>query len=253
MCKYLATSGNGDEENNGQRSWFHPCATVGPITDVLIDGVMVDDAAQVVRILSRESLLDRITVRNVNGNYRSFGFYLSAWDYQHKGLQGNFGSILFENIDLRQTKADYTYTEPFLFRISGRHQCLTLKDIYYHDPVDDRYLIHLEGRTDVPDMGDTPAEVESLVIDGLHIQDSGDSAQTRPYIKASGHVRRMVVKNSEIYCTKNKQAVLIATEGEHAKIDRLVVYNICAENMAAIVSDPENRITQVETSNVLMN
>jgi hypothetical protein len=244
---------NGDEETNGQTSWVHPCATVGPITDVLIDGVMVDDAAQVVRILSRENLHDRITIRNVCGNYRSFGFYLSAWDYKGKGLQGNFGSILFENIDLRQTKADYTYTEPFLFRISGRHQSLTLRNVQYHDPVDDRYLIHLEGRTDIPDMGDTPAEVESLVIDGLHIQDSGATPQTRPYIRVSGHVRRMVVKNSEIFCAQCKQAVFIAAGGVHAKIDRLVMYNLCAENIAAMVSDPDNIIGQVETNNVLMN
>ncbi|MCX6945866.1 MAG: hypothetical protein NT173_14085 [Opitutales bacterium] len=241
---------NGDEETNGEQSWAHPCATVGPITDVLIDTVMVDDAAQVVRILSRESLHDRITIRNVSGHYRSFGFYLSAWDYKAKGLPGNFGSILFENIDLRQTQPDYTYTEPFLFRISGRHRSLTLRNINYHDPVDDRYLIHLEGKTDIPDMGDTPAEVESLVIDGLHIQDTGDTPQTRPYLRVSGHVRRLLVRNSEIYGTKSKGAVFLATAGEHARIDRLMLYNICAENLAALVSDPEQKIGQVERSNV---
>ena len=239
---------NGDEETNGETSWVHPCATVGPITDVLIDGLMVDDAAQVVRILSRENLHDRITIRNISGNYRSFGFYLSAWDYKQRGLQGNFGSILFENIDLRQTKPDYTYTEPFLFRISGRHRNLTLRNIQYHDPADDRYLVHLEGRTDIPDMGDTPAEVDSLVIDGLHIQDNGDTPQTRPYIRASGHVRHLVVKNSEIFSAKPKQAVFLATAGEHARIDHLVMYNLCSENLATLVSDPGKKIARIEVT-----
>jgi hypothetical protein len=243
---------NGDEETNGQQSWAHPCATVGPITDVLIDTVMVDDAAQVVRILSRESLHDRITIRNVSGNYRSFGFYLSAWDYRCKGLQGNFGTILIENVDLRQTKADYTYTEPFLFRISGRHRSLTLRNINYHDPADDRYLVQLEGRTDVPEMGDTPAEVESLVIDGLHVQDAGAAPQRRPYVKVSGHVRHLVVKNSEIYSAKNKQAVLVATEGALAAVDHLHLYNICAENLGTLVSDPEGKIKHMESSNVVL-
>jgi len=40
---------NGDEETIGERSFIHPCATVGPISDVVVDTVMVDDAAQVVR------------------------------------------------------------------------------------------------------------------------------------------------------------------------------------------------------------
>ncbi len=242
---------NGDEETNGEQSWAHPCATVGPITDVLIDTVMVDDAAQVVRILSREHLHDRITIRNVSGNYRSFGFYLSAWDYKRRGLQGDFGSIVFENIDLRQTKADYTYTAPFLFRIAGRHRSLILRNISYHDPVDDRYLVHLEGRTDIPDLGDTPADVESLVIDGLHLQDAGAAAQTRPYIRASGHVRRLVVKNSEIYCARGKSAVLLATEGDLARIDHLVISNLCTENLAQLTSDPGGKIAHLETSNVV--
>ena len=242
---------NGDEETNGEQSWAHPCATVGPITDVLIDTVMVDDAAQVVRILSRESLHDRITIRNVSGHYRSFGFYLSAWDYKRRGLQGNFGSLVFENIDLRQTKADYAYTEPFLFRISGRHRSLTLRNISYHDPADDRYLVHLEGRTDIPELGDTPAEVVSLVIDGLHVQDAGPTPQTRPYIRASGRVRHLVVKNSELLCAPGKRTVFLATEGELAAIDRLTLCNLCTENLAALVSDPGKKIRHIETSNVL--
>jgi hypothetical protein len=242
---------NGDEESNGEQSWFHPAATVGPITDVLVDGLFVDDAAQVVRILSRENSLDRITIRNVTGNYRSFGFYLSAWDYQHRGLQGDFGAIVIENVDLRQTESVYTYTEPFLFRISGRHRSLILRNISYHDPVDDRYLIHLEGKTDVPDMGDTPADVDSLVIDGLHLQDTGTAPQTRPYIRASGRVRRLVIRNSELYCAKGKQPVFLATVGDLAQIDRLVLSNIVTENLGTLLSDPAKKIAHVETNHVV--
>ena len=242
---------NADEETNGAAGFMHPCATMGPITDVLVDTVMVDDAAQVVRILSRESRIDRVTIRNVSGNYRSFGFYLSAWDYQSRGLQGDFGAIILENIDLRQTKADYTYTAPFLFRISGRHRSLILRNISYHDPVDDRYLVHIEGHTDIPEMGDTPAEVESLVIDGLHVQDAGNTAPTRPYIRASGHVRRLVIRNSELYCARDKQAVLLATEGDLAKIDHLVLQNITTQNVAHLISDPGNQVARTETGNVV--
>ncbi len=242
---------NGDEETNGEPSWAHPQATVGPITDVLIDTVMVDDAAQVLRILSREHLHDRITIRNVSGHYRSFGFYLSAWDYKAKGMPGNFGSIVIENVDLRQTQANYTYTEPFLFRVSGKHQSLTLRNIQYHDPADDRYLVHLEGQTDIPDMGDTPADVESLVIDGLHIQDRGTAPQSRPYLRAAGRVRRLVLRNSELYCAPGKRPVLLATAGEHARIDSLMIYNVSAENLGALVSNPDRRVGHLETSNVL--
>ena len=151
-----------------------------------------------------------------------------------------------------QTKADNTYTKPFLFRIAGRHRSLILRNISYHDPLDDRYLIHLEGRSDIPDLGNTPADVESLVIDGLHLQDAGTGTQKRPYIRASGRVRRMVVRNSELFCAAGKQAVFLATEGDLARIDHLAIYNVVTENLATLVSDPGKKIGQLETSNVVV-
>ncbi len=243
---------NGDEETVREKGFINPHASTGPVSDVLVDGVQVDDAAQVLRILSRESLLDRITVRNVSGNYRSFGFYLSAWDYKRKGLHGNYGALVFENIDLRQTKADYTYTEPFVFRISGRHRSLSLRNVAYHDPADDRYLVHLEGKTDVPDMGDTPADVDSLVIDGLHIQDTGATPQTRPYIRACGHVKNLVVRNSEVFSTQDKKTVFLEAVGEHARIDHLVLNNICTRNLEQLVFDPDRKIARTDSTNVVM-
>ncbi len=242
---------NADEEINGERNFFHPCATTGPVTDVMVDTVMVDDAAQILRILSRESTVDRITVKNVTGNYRSFGFYLSAWDYRSKGYRGNFGSLLFENIDVRQTKADYTYTEPFLFRISGNHRSLILKNINYFDPTDDRYSIYVEGKSDIEDIGNTPADVESLLIDGLHIQDNSITPQSRPYIIVRGHIKHMIIRNCEIFNKHNRKAVFLATEGEFAKIDWLNLYNVTAENIANLIEDKEEKITDCHSINIL--
>ncbi len=244
---------NADEEINGEKNFFHPFATIGPVTDVMVDTVMVDDAAQILRILSRENIVDRITVKNVTGNYRSFGFYLSAWDYLSKGYQGNFGSLIFENIDVRQTKADYTYTEPFLFRVSGNHRSLILKNINYFDPTDDRYIIYVEGKSDIKNIGTTPADVDSLLIDGLHIQDNSTTPQSRPYMMVRGHVRHMIVRNCEIFSKDHKTAVFLATDGEFAKIDQLNLYNITAENITSLIEDRAEKITDCHSTNIFMN
>lgn len=237
---------NADEEVTGEtRNWMHPLATTGPMTDILVDTIMSDNASQVVRILSRESLIDRLTIRNVTGTYRSFGFYIHAWDYRKKGYQSDYGSILIENVDLRQTDPDYTYTKRFLFRISGRHKCMTLKDIYYRDPSDDRYVVWLEGISDMKGMGYVPAQMESLVIDGLHIQDEGDTPQTFPYIAAEGIVKHMVIRNSEIYCKAGKEPVFLAT-GEVSDIGRLAMYNVVSENVGTLIDDPEGKIKALE-------
>lgn len=77
-----------------------------------------------------------MTVRNVNGVYRSFGFYLNCWE--HKTSYGDFGNIFFENIDLRQTAPNYEYRKPMLFSIGGHVECLTFKNIRHHNPCDAR-------------------------------------------------------------------------------------------------------------------
>ena len=241
---------NGDEEHNGQTSWFHPAASVGPMSDIMVDTLIVEEAAQVVRVLSRENSQDRITIRNVSGFYKSFGFYLSAWDYQSKGMQGDFGAIFIENVDLRQTEHIYHYTQPFLFRISGRHQSLSLKNINYHNPSDDRRLILVEGRTDIPDMGDTPADVKSLVIDGLHIQDD-DCRQTKPYIGIEGRVRHFALRNSEVLLTNPRGPVkLIETSGDLARVDTLSVANLTATGLTAVVADEIRAVKNLSLSNV---
>jgi hypothetical protein len=238
---------NGDEEYNGETSWVHPAASVGPMTDILVENVMVHDASQVLRILSRENSQDRITIRNISGVYRSFGFYLSAWDYKAKGMLGNFGHILFENVNLRQSNQDYTYTEPFLFRISGKHKSVHLKNIYYYDPADNRYVIYVEGHSDIPDIGDTPAEVESLVIDGLHIQDdAGRAQQERPYVKVAGHIKNMIVRNSHVLASgQEKPVTFVAVDGDLGKIDTLSLYQLHCENVGQVVNDGNGHIGQL--------
>jgi hypothetical protein len=241
---------NADEEFNGQTSWFHPAVTVGPLSDIVVDTLLVEDAAQVVRILSREHRADRITIRNVSGCYRSFGFYLSAWDYRARGLQGDFGSIFIENVDLRQTESIYHYTRPFLVRVSGRHQSLQLRNIRYFDPTDDRHLVHVEGLTDVPDMGHTPADVQSLVIDGLHIQDR-DCRQQKAYIAVEGRVRHFVLRNSEVLLSNPRGPVtLIETKGDLARVDCLSLANVSATGLSACVVDEGRAVKSLSLDNV---
>ena len=76
---------------------FGSAAGIGAVSDVDIDGVQADDCAQVIRILSRASRLDRVSIRNVKGTYRDFGVWITP--YLREG--GNIGRLEFENIDLR--------------------------------------------------------------------------------------------------------------------------------------------------------
>jgi hypothetical protein len=95
--------------------------------------------------------------------------------------------------------------------------------------------------------------VDSLVIDGLHIQDNSETPQSRPYIIVKGHVRNMIVRNSEAFNREHKKAVFLATDGEYAKIDQLYLSNIITENLTRLIHDQEKKITDCHSSHVFMD
>ncbi|TLS53905.1 hypothetical protein FE782_00675 [Paenibacillus antri] len=166
------------------------------ITDVEVDGVYMDDADQGIRLLSRaKGRLDRVTIRNVYGTYKSFGFYINPW---FSDGYGSFGNILIENVDLRQSEPNYHYTNPFLFRIGGNIECLTLKNIRHHYPSDDRPIAEIG----IPFV-DKKKNIEkahgqhmnTIIIDGLTILEEGSATANAEYIKVVGAVDNLVLKN----------------------------------------------------------
>lgn len=161
---------------------FGSAAGIGPVSDVDIDGVQADDCAQVIRILSRASRLDRVSIRNVKGTYRDFGVWITP--YLREG--GNIGRLEFENIDLRPVgPRAYDYVPPFLFWIAGKMEQVTLKNISSHAPIDDRPLVWIQ-----PD-----AKIDRLRIDGLNVYDPRKNIGHAPLIRADGSIALLQVRN----------------------------------------------------------
>ena len=159
---------------------FGSAAGIGPVSDVDIDGVQADDCAQVIRILSRASRLDRVSIRNVKGTYRDFGVWITP--YLREG--GNIGRLEFENIDLRPVgPRGYDYVPPFLFWFAGKMEQVTLKNISSHAPIDDRPLVWIQ-----PD-----AKIDRLRIDGLNVYDSRKEIGHTPLIRADGRIALLQV------------------------------------------------------------
>jgi len=175
----------GDWNDKGEfvRSrWGGPLHGFGAVSDMDIDGVQVVDCAQVIRIMSRASRLDRVSIRNVKGTYRDFGVWITP--YFREG--GNIGRLEFENIDLRPVgPRAYNYIPPFLFWIAGGVEQLTLKNISSHAPIDDRPLVWIQ-----PD-----AKIDRLQIDGLNVYDTRKEIGHTPLIRADGRIALLQVRD----------------------------------------------------------
>jgi hypothetical protein len=176
----------GDWNSEGQfdratKGNFGKYAGIGPVSDVDIDGVQADDCAQVIRILSRASRLDRVSIRNVKGTYRDFGVWITPYFRE----SSNIGRLEFENIDLRPVAPRaYSYVPPFLFWIAGKMEQVTLKNISSHAPMDDRPLVWIQ-----PD-----AKIDRLLIDGLNVYDPRKEIGHAPLIRADGRIALLQVR-----------------------------------------------------------
>lgn len=161
---------------------FGAAAGIGAVSDVDIDGVQADDCAQVIRVLSRASRLDRVSIRNVKGTYRDFGVWITP--YFREG--GDIGRLEFENIDLRPVGIRaYDYVPPFLFWITGKMEQLTLKNISSHTPIDDRALVWIQ-----PD-----AKIDRLRIEGINVYDTRKEIGRTPLIRVDGRIGLLQVRD----------------------------------------------------------
>lgn len=165
------------------------------ITDVLIDGLMLREADQAIRLLSRcNGRLDRVVIRNVFGEFKSFGFFINPWFCDDK-IKGNIGNVTFENIDLVQKNHKYTYSSPLLFRLGGVIERLILKNIRFSSPTDSAVFMQIGGPYSSESNTDTrqTSKIGTVLIDGLEIINDGIPSRG---IEVKCPIENLIVKDA---------------------------------------------------------
>lgn len=166
------------------------------IEDVLIDGVHLEEADQGIRLLSRgEGRLDRVLIRNVTGTYRSYGFIINPW---FEGPGGRFGNIVFDTVDLRPMQNNYDYAKPFLFKLGGRIESLTIRNLHHHRPEHGHSLLIAGGSYtgDGPETPEQPTEIASLLVQGLAIDEADALGAEDAYIRVRSHIAALAVEDA---------------------------------------------------------
>ncbi|MEI6578897.1 MAG: hypothetical protein WCN92_05470 [Eubacteriales bacterium] len=213
------------------------------ITDVLINGLMLKEADQAIRLLSRyKGRLDRVVIRNVSGEFKSFGFYINPWFHDDK-IEGNIGNITFENIDLTQKNHKYTYSSPLLFRLGGKIERMTLKNIRFSSPDDNAVFMQLGGPYSSEDRADTryTSSIGTVLIDGLEILKNKNGNQTRG-IEVKCPVENLIVRDAFLNNFDDNAFLTVFEKGE---IEHLSIDGVLIADKDNLVSDAVGKIENI--------
>ena len=192
---------------------------VSDITDVLIDGVQLQEAFQGIRLLSRDKgRLDRVVIKNVTGTYENFGFFIVPW-FTHAG--GNFGSITFDTIDLRGGPPHAWYM-PFVFSAAGSIESLVLRNITHHAPDDDRILFHFGpkfgGEQKDENGREVKMKIDTVLIDGLRVYHPRFGEGRPALINVECDIRRLTVRNAEVITAEDQSAKEMYQTGSFLRV-----------------------------------
>ncbi len=178
------------------------------ITDVVIDGVHLNASDQGIRLLSRGTgELDRVLIKNVTGTYRGLGFIINPW---FPGPGGRVRNVVFDTVDLRCIEPAYDYIDPFLFKLGGNIENLTLRNIHFRGDVP-AYLIDAGGHymRRLPSDGENPTLIENLTLENVYIH--GDPFR-HDYIRVRDRIDRLAVRNAYVTGGADRKGALITAE-----------------------------------------
>lgn len=217
-----------------------PYIREGDITDVTLDGLVMEDSIQGVRILSRTSRVDRIYIRNVTGTNRDFGFIIDTF---HEG-GGNFGTIVIDNVDVHQHDPVRRAEGWFFATVGGRIENLILRNVVFHDTADDRPMLYV----------DESADISLLTLDGLSVYEKKTRSVESDLIKVLGSVEHMSVHNARIFRETNlaPSGSFIHVKGVRPEIGvhRLCLNNVVAYRLDHLVRHTKGRLSVIRAFNV---
>lgn len=246
------------------------------ITDVLIDGICFDNVCQGIRMLSwNQGMLDRVTVRNVTGTYRTFGFSINPF-FSEESF-GRYGSFYFENINLRQIKEYYHYTPLTFFQAGGDIECMVLKNVCFHSPVRNNVIFDIGtpffykpdelmqeeiekfsiDLTDYIEKDWMPPVlrpcIHTFIIDGLTVV-TDEKCDDCDMIELRYSIDNVVLKNIQVFRDgEAKTSGRLVRMAKEASVKNMLVEDIFAEKLENILYAEEgHRIELLKVDNVLL-
>jgi hypothetical protein len=241
---------NGKADRNGTSSnpgLFYSEKSAGPISDILIEDITFNSTLFGIRILSGQSRVDRITIRNIKGYTQ--GYALVVDNYQHNPEMltwagpGNIGTINVEDVDV-EIHTGIQMPNESCMNVSTNVEQLIFKNIKRKYFAAGEPTILIRGKNTV---------ICSMEVDGYYSFDTTKNSAI-PHILIDGaSVNQLSVSNVSILRKQielENTSVLLETRNK-GTINTLQFSRINTDGIASLISNSNGNLNIINASNVI--
>lgn len=164
--------------------------SLGPITDIDIDGLYAEDCHSAVRLLTLNQRVENIRISNVYGTY--FQYCIGVTKFLSGEPLGYYDNIVMENICASKAKRIPVYNKPEnsrVFQIVFIERDLKIKNIKISGLYRKEYINPVETI-----LVDHVTEIENLILENISTENHTDSEEM-PILKCNGTIKRLDARN----------------------------------------------------------
>ncbi|MBK8883350.1 MAG: hypothetical protein IPN67_13475 [Bacteroidales bacterium] len=231
-----------------EKNLFYPEAAAGPISDILIDDITFNSSLFGIRILSGQSRVDRITIRNIKGYTKGYAMVLD--NYQHNpeivsyAGPGNIGTVNVEDFDVAIYPGPENMPNESCINVSTNVEQLILKNIKRKEFSALEPTVLIRGKNTV---------IGSLELDGYYSLDTTRDSEISHVLIDGASVNQLSISNVSISRTQKLSAnhsVLLKTENG-GNVNSLQFNRINTEGIASLISNASGKLSIINASNVI--
>jgi len=217
----------------------------GDITDVTIDNIKLEGGLFGIRLLSRDNLVDKISISNIHGFTKEYWLIADTYWQGYPNAKGNFGTIYIDNVNVESLGKSVSFPLNHSYaNINANAECITLKNINRNKFTEDHFpSILITGKNKT---------IKKLIIEGYN---SSENTETKPtntnHIEINGaRVNYLSIINSNITrdYPANRSPLLCVKDG--GSVDILQMNNIYCKGINNVV-DAEGMISHISASNII--
>ena len=242
---------NGKNDRKGvssNKDLFYSEDAAGPISDILIDDITFNSSLFGIRILSGNSRVDRITIRNIKGYTK--GYAVVVDNYQHNPAvvtwagPGNIGTINIEDFDVAIHPGPEMMPNESCINVSTNVEQLILKNIKRQHFSSGEPTIFIKGKH---------TEIGCLEIDGYYSLDTTKSSTINHVLVDEASIKQLSISNVSMSRTQKdvqNNSVLLKIQN-NGNVNSLQFNRINVDGIASIISSSSGKLNIINASNII--